>query len=61
MTQNELRALCRISIATIISSISAAAIVPAVYRARGYFDAGGEWIMIGIIFVAAYRAARRMF
>lgn len=48
---NENRILRKISIATIITSLAACGIVPAVYKARHYFAIGGEWLLLTTIFV----------
>ena len=47
---NENRILFKISIATIITSLAACGIIPAVYKARHYFAIGGEWILLAVIF-----------
>ena len=48
------RWLCKISLAVMITSLSAAFIVPAAYKARVYFSIGGEWLILGCIFTLAY-------
>ena len=53
----ENRILCKISWAVIVTSIVAAFVVPAVYRARGYMDIGGEWLFLGMIFAVVYKVA----
>jgi len=51
------RALCKISIAIIVTSICAAFIIPAVYKSRGYLDIGGEYLLLGGIFTVVCKFA----
>lgn len=46
--------LFEIFVAAVPTVITAAILVPAALRERGYFAIGGEWIAVGIVFYTSY-------
>lgn len=57
MKQMTKRTICKISIAIIITSVLAAIVLPRTYTARGYWDIGGEWILLVLVFILSYKCA----
>ena len=49
------RKLCRLSIATIVTSILAAIVVPIMVNYRGHAAAGGEWLLLFAVFIFVYK------
>lgn len=54
------RIIARFSVALMVASISATYIIPSAYKARGYFDCGGEWLLLLLIMFVAYKFADRI-
>lgn len=55
----ENRTICKLSMATIVTSIVAMIVLPVEYKLRGYLDVGGEWLFLIAIFTVVYKFSWR--